>query len=108
VLGVRTASVLALLTTAGVFGAVAALFAAPVPTANADALNLALGALLSAYAGREQLLAFTRFLQSGGLDRPLREGRWADFARGYNGAAYARHAYDQRLKAAFAAETARA
>lgn len=48
---VRTASVLALLTTAGVFGAAAALFAVPVPPANADALNLALGALLSAYAG---------------------------------------------------------
>ena len=47
----RTASVLALLTTVGVFGAVAALFAAPIPDANADALNLALGALLSAYAG---------------------------------------------------------
>lgn len=48
---VRTASVLALLTTAGVFGAVAALFTAPVPDANRDALGLALGALLSAYAG---------------------------------------------------------
>ena len=48
---VRTASVLALLTTAGVFAAVAALFAAPIPPSNADALNLALGALLSAYAG---------------------------------------------------------
>jgi hypothetical protein len=47
----RTASVLALLTSAGVFAAVAALFARPIPEANADALNLALGALLSAYAG---------------------------------------------------------
>jgi hypothetical protein len=51
---------------------------------------------------RDQLLAFAAFLQSRGLDAPLREGRWADFARGYNGPAYARHAYDQRLKAAYA------
>jgi Na+/H+-translocating membrane pyrophosphatase len=42
---------LALLTTAGVFGAVAALFVQPVPEANRDALGLALGAVLSAYAG---------------------------------------------------------
>jgi len=48
---VRTASVLALLTTAGVFAAVAALFALPIPEANGDALSLAMGALLSAYAG---------------------------------------------------------
>jgi hypothetical protein len=52
---------------------------------------------------REQLLAFVSFLQSRGLDAALREGRWADFARAYNGPAYARHAYDQRLKAADAA-----
>ena len=55
---------------------------------------------------RDQLLAFTAFLQSRGLADALREGRWAEFARGYNGAAYARHAYDQRLKAADAAERA--
>jgi hypothetical protein len=48
---IRTASVLAVLTTLGVFGAVAALFAVPAPSANRDALSLALGALLSAYAG---------------------------------------------------------
>ena len=47
----RTASVLALLTAAGVFAAVGALFALPIPENNADALSLALGALLSAYAG---------------------------------------------------------
>ena len=47
----RTTSVLALLTTAGVFAAVGALFVLPAPEANADALSLALGALLSAYAG---------------------------------------------------------
>ena len=51
---------------------------------------------------RDQLLAFCAFLQGRGLDAPLRGGRWAEFARGYNGAAYARHAYDQRLKAAWA------
>ena len=48
---VRTASALALLTAAGVFAAVAALFAWPIPEPNGDALSLALGALLSAYAG---------------------------------------------------------
>lgn len=47
----RTASVLAVLTTAGVFAAVAALFLLPAPETNRDALALALGALLSAYAG---------------------------------------------------------
>lgn len=47
----HTASALALLTTAGVFAAVAALFLLPVPDSNRDALGLALGALLSAYAG---------------------------------------------------------
>jgi len=57
---------------------------------------------------RDQLLAFVSFLEARDLAAPLREGRWADFARGYNGAAYARHAYDQRLKAADAAERARA
>lgn len=55
-----------------------------------------------ALSERDQLLAFTAFLRSRGLDAALREGRWADFARGYNGPAYARHGYDRRLKAAYA------
>lgn len=46
-----TASVLAVVTTAGAFAALAALFVVPIPEANRDALGLALGALLSAFAG---------------------------------------------------------
>ena len=55
---------------------------------------------------RDQLPAFAAFLESRDLAAALREGRWAEFARAYNGPAYARHAYDQRLKAADAAERA--
>jgi hypothetical protein len=35
-----------------------------------------------------QLLAFVNFLKTNRLDAALRENRWADFARGYNGSAY--------------------
>jgi hypothetical protein len=47
----------------------------------------------------EQLAAMMRFLVTLKLDAPLRERRWADFARGYNGAGYKAHAYDLRLEA---------
>lgn len=49
-----------------------------------------------------QLDAFIAFLQSTRLDAPLRERRWADFARGYNGAGYAANHYDTNLAAAYA------
>jgi hypothetical protein len=48
-----------------------------------------------------QLDAFISFLQASGLATPLREKRWADFARGYNGAGFAANQYDVKLKAAY-------
>jgi peptidoglycan hydrolase-like protein with peptidoglycan-binding domain len=48
-----------------------------------------------------QLDAFTSFLQATGLAAPLREKRWADFARGYNGEGFAANQYDVKLKAAY-------
>jgi hypothetical protein len=50
----------------------------------------------------EQIAAMARFICSKGLDVYLRERNWAAFARGYNGPAYARNAYDQKLAAAYA------
>ena len=47
------------------------------------------------------LAAFVAFLKSRGLDRSLRNRDWARFARGYNGPAYRKHAYDQRLARAY-------
>lgn len=49
-----------------------------------------------------QLEAFVRFVQARGLDAPLRERRWADFARGYNGSGYRQNRYDEKLAQAFA------
>ncbi len=58
-----------------------------------------------------QLEAFVRFLRAQpGLLQSLRAGKWADFARGYNGPGYARNLYDIKLARAFArysAESAR-
>jgi hypothetical protein len=45
--------------------------------------------------------AFISFLQATGLTAALREKRWADFARGYNGAGFAENQYDVKLKAAY-------
>jgi hypothetical protein len=49
----------------------------------------------------EHLSAFVRFVKSKGLDDALREKRWDDFARGYNGPAYAKHGYHTRLEKAY-------
>lgn len=49
----------------------------------------------------KHLDAFIRFLQARGLDRPLREKRWEDFARGYNGAGFAKNKYDEKLRKAY-------
>jgi LysM repeat protein len=49
----------------------------------------------------KHLDALVSFLQSNGLDRALREKRWADFARGYNGSGYAQNQYDTKLEAAY-------
>jgi|SRR5882672_1981238 len=49
----------------------------------------------------DQLLGMTGEIVHGGLDKALRDHRWADFARGYNGANFAINHYDTRLAAAF-------
>jgi hypothetical protein len=49
----------------------------------------------------KQLDAFVAFLKYQGLDRPLREKRWQDFARGYNGDDFASKKYDQKLADAY-------
>jgi hypothetical protein len=49
----------------------------------------------------EQLRALTGEIVHNRLDRALRTHRWADFARGYNGANFAINKYDTRLAAAF-------
>ena len=48
-----------------------------------------------------QLDAFVAFLIHSKLVAPLKEKRWADFARGYNGSGYAANKYDVKLKAAY-------
>jgi hypothetical protein len=58
------------------------------------------------HSERAQLLAFASYVEHAGLADELREHRWADFARRYNGPAYATHGYDQKLKAAFARRAA--
>lgn len=49
----------------------------------------------------DQLAAFTGLVLAWGLADELRERRWADFARRYNGPGYAANAYDMKLAAAF-------
>lgn len=46
--------------------------------------------------------AFVNFVIANRLDDELRDKRWADFARGYNGAGYARNRYDVKLAEAYA------
>lgn len=50
----------------------------------------------------DQLRAFASFVSSAFLADELRDKRWADFARGYNGPAYRRNAYDTRLATEYA------
>lgn len=50
----------------------------------------------------EHLAAMVRFIEANGLDDELRAHNWASFARGYNGAAYAKHGYHTKLAAAYA------
>jgi hypothetical protein len=49
----------------------------------------------------KQLDAFAAYLRYQGLDRPLREKRWLEFARGYNGSDFAGNKYDQKLAEAY-------
>jgi hypothetical protein len=44
-----------------------------------------------------QLKAFEGFIRHAGLLRSLQNGNWIAVAKGYNGSAYAAHAYDKRL-----------
>lgn len=49
----------------------------------------------------KQLQAFGQFLKTHKLISLLRNHQWADFARRYNGPAYAKNKYDTRLAAAY-------
>lgn len=55
------------------------------------------------YSGEPaQLAAFVSFIQSNpGLLAAIRAKSWAAFARGYNGADYARNAYDTKMAATY-------
>lgn len=48
-----------------------------------------------------QLGGMVAFIKAAGLDDELRSHDWHGFARGYNGAGYARHGYHTKLKRAF-------
>jgi len=49
-----------------------------------------------------QLDAFVGFVVTNRLDDELRDKRWADFARGYNGPGYAANRYDEKMRDAYA------
>lgn len=49
-----------------------------------------------------QATQMMRFIEKAGLAGALRRRDWAAFARGYNGPAYARNAYDRKMAAAYA------
>jgi hypothetical protein len=49
-----------------------------------------------------QLDAFVGFVVTNKLDDELRDKRWADFARGYNGPGYAANRYDEKMRDAYA------
>ncbi|MGP9820300.1 N-acetylmuramidase domain-containing protein [Salinarimonas sp. NSM] len=66
--------------------------AAPAGFADVEALVAAMHASEDA-----QLAAMAAFIAARGLAEPLRAGDWTAFARGYNGPAFARNAYDVRL-----------
>lgn len=50
---------------------------------------------------RDQLDLFAQFIRNSGLLKHLKAKDWASFARGYNGAGYARNGYHTRLAAAY-------
>ena len=50
----------------------------------------------------QQLRQMVCFIRARGLATALVRGDWASFARGYNGTAYRRNAYDTKLAAAYA------
>jgi len=50
---------------------------------------------------RDQLLAFIEYIRQSRLDDEMRDRRWADFARRYNGPDYLINKYDSKLARAF-------
>lgn len=60
-------------------------------------------AMIEAFRDDEDthLAAMVQFIVSNGLDDELRREDWRGFARGYNGAGYAKHGYHTKLKRAF-------
>ena len=60
-------------------------------------------AMVAAFADDEEthLQAMVRFIKNAGLDDELRRHDWDGFARGYNGASYAKHGYHTRLAARY-------
>lgn len=57
---------------------------------------------------QDHLAAFVQFILSHDLSDELRERRWADFARRYNGARFAENRYDEKMASAYAAHSAEA
>jgi hypothetical protein len=51
---------------------------------------------------KEHLDAFVKFILSHDLSDELRERRWADFARRYNGPGFAKNHYDEKMAEAYA------
>jgi len=51
---------------------------------------------------RDQLEVFEGYITANGLADELRDKRWADFARRYNGPGYAENAYDVKMAEAYA------
>jgi len=49
-----------------------------------------------------QIALMARFIEKSGLDAALRRGDWAAFAKGYNGPAYKKNAYDVNMAKAYA------
>jgi len=60
--------------------------------------------MVKAYATGEpaQLKGFVEFVKFSGIDDELREHRWADFAKRYNGPAYLTNGYHTKMAAAYA------
>lgn len=67
-------------------------------------------AMVRAFADSEaaQVRGMVAFIASSRLTSALRACDWPRFARGYNGAGYAKNQYDTKLAAAYAAERAKA
>ena len=61
-------------------------------------------AMIAAFVDSEDahVLGMVRFIRHAGLDKALRAEKWAAFAAGYNGVAYARNEYDTKLSKAYA------